>query len=247
MRKKVELLINEEEFNGVEAVSLVRFPAIEEGFVFLSALDSELMTFKTDDEKRILMGPALIPDKMIPRLDEDGNEYDVFFTKETVRQAMNLFMKEARTNEHTIEHESKIDGVTIVESWIIEDQEKDKSSLYDFSLPVGTWFLSVKVHNDDVWKKVKSRQVRGFSVEGYFTDRLVEMQDDRTWLRDKEIFQQLQTIILNETDPVAFFDNEPLFARRRDAELWGEIFNQNTKTTTHKLNGQTLFMSKINK
>ena len=96
MRKQVELLIDEDELTGIEAVSLVRFPAIEQNWVYLSATQDKKMQFATDDEKRMLIGPALIPDKLIMRLDEDDEEYDVFFSKETVRHAMELFMQEGR-------------------------------------------------------------------------------------------------------------------------------------------------------
>ena len=101
MRKQVELLIEDDEMNFISAVSLVRFPAIEQNWVYLSATQDKKMQFATDDEKRMLIGPALIPDKLIMRLDEDDKEYDVFFSKETVRHAMELFMQEARTNEST--------------------------------------------------------------------------------------------------------------------------------------------------
>ena len=162
MRRQVELLIDEDELTGIEAVSLVRFPAIEENWVYLSATQDKKMQFATDDEKRLLIGPALIPEKLIMRLDEDDEEYDVFFSKETVRHAMELFMQEARTNESTLEHQSKIDGVTVVESWLIEDKKMDKAALYGFDLPMGTWMLSVKVNNPDIWEKVKAKDVRGF-------------------------------------------------------------------------------------
>ena len=158
MRRKVELLIDEDEpISGIEAVSLVRFPAIETDFVYLSSKADKKMTFAVDEEKQMLVGPALIPDKLIMRLDENDEEYDVYFSQDTVTQAMELFMREARTNEHTLEHQSKIDGVTVVESWLVEDPKKDKSSLYGFNLPVGTWMLSVKVNNKDIWQKVQNR------------------------------------------------------------------------------------------
>ena len=109
------------------------------------------------------------------RLDENNEEYDVYFSKETVRQIMEKFMREERTNEATEEHEKPVNNITFVESWLVEDSEKDKSALYGFNLPVGTWMIASKVYNDDVWEKVKNKQLRGYSIEGYFTDKLVEM------------------------------------------------------------------------
>jgi hypothetical protein len=246
MRKQVELLIDEDELTGIEAVSLVRFPAIEENFVYLSANQTK-MAFALDDEKRMLIGPALIPEKLIMRLDEDNEEYDVFFSKATVRQAMELFMQEARTNEHTLEHEYKLDGVTVVESWLVEDEKADKSALYGFKLPIGTWMLSVKVNNDAIWQKVKDKDVRGFSIEGYFTDKLVEMQKGKLCKNcpeDQMIVSQLKSIMLDELKPEAFLNDRPLFGSKRMAELWGQMFHNTSGFEEMTLNGRTLYSHK---
>jgi hypothetical protein len=248
MRKQVELLIDEtEEITGIEAVSLVRFPAIETDFVYLSKVKDNRMAFAMDEDKRLLVGPALIPEKLIMRLDEDDKEYDVFFSKETVRQAMELFMREARTNEHTLEHNSKIEGVTVVESWLVEDSVKDKSSLYGFDLPVGSWMLSVKVNNLDVWEKVKAKEVRGFSIEGYFTDRLVEMTKGKLCKNcpdDEGIIAELKSILLDEVQPSAVLNGQPLFLKAQDAQLWGEMFYNQTGYRAIELNGKTLYAAK---
>jgi hypothetical protein len=248
MRKQVELLIDEtEEITGIEAVSLVRFPAIETDFVYLSKVKDNRMAFAMDEDKRLLVGPALIPEKLIMRLDEDDKEYDVFFSKETVRQAMELFMREARTNEHTLEHNSKIEGVTVVESWLVEDSKKDKSALYGFDLPVGSWMLSVKVNNLDVWEKVKAKEVRGFSIEGYFTDRLVEMTKGKLCKNcpdDEGIIAELKSILLDEVQPSAVLNGQPLFLKAQDAQLWGEMFYNQTGYRAIELNGKTLYAAK---
>lgn len=248
MRKKVELLIDEEEpISGIEAVSLVRFPAIETDFVYLSSHADKKMAFAMDDEKQMLIGPALIPDKLIMRLDENDEEYDVYFSKDTVRQAMELFMREARTNESTLEHASKIDGVTVVESWLVEDPKKDKSALYGFDLPVGTWMIASKVNNKEIWEKVKKREVRGYSIEGYFTDRLVEMKRGKLCKncpQDDQIIAELKSLLLEEVKPSGVLNGQPLFARSQDASLWGETFYNRTGYTVVKLNGETLYAAK---
>lgn len=248
MRKQVELLIDEtEEITGIEAVSLVRFPAIETDFVYLSKVKDNKMAFAMDEDKRLLVGPALIPEKLIMRLDENDQEYDVFFSKETVRHAMELFMREARTNEHTLEHNSKIEGVTVVESWLVEDAKKDKSALYGFDLPVGTWMLSVKVNNMDIWEKVKAKEVRGFSIEGYFTDRLVEMTKGKLCKNcpdDEVIIAELKSILLDEVQPTAVLNGQPLFLKAQDAQLWGEMFYNQTGYRAIELNGKTLYAAK---
>lgn len=178
-RKLVELLIEEDQDAfGVEAISLVKFPAIEENFIFFSKDKKQkaLSLAAIDEDKRTLIGAALIPDKNIPRYDEmSDEEYDVFFSQDTVKLASELFLKSNRTNEHTFEHQEKVDGVSVVESWIVEDPEMDKSKHYGMSMPVGTWMVRVHVGNDEMWEAVKEGSIRGFSIEGFFVDSVQEM------------------------------------------------------------------------
>jgi hypothetical protein len=118
------------------------------------------------------MGAALIPDKKIYRRSGD-KEYFIYFTKETVEQASQLFLMEGKQNNSTLEHEVEIDNLSVVESWIIEDELHDKSRKFGLNMPVGTWMVSVKVNNDVIWEEfVKTKKVKGFSIEGFFADKL---------------------------------------------------------------------------
>ena len=166
----IELLIDEtKEEMGINAVSVVESPAIEENFVALQKHEVELK--EVDTEKRILMGAALIPNKQIYRKNKD-KEFYIYFSEDTVRKASELFLMRSNQNNATYEHERKmLEGMSVVESWIIEDEKTDKSRLYGFSLPKGTWMISMKVNNDEVWQKVKDGEVKGFSIEGYFVDK----------------------------------------------------------------------------
>ena len=166
----VELIIDEKDLDsGISAVSVVESPAIEENFVALKKHQLELK--EIDNEKRILMGAALVPNKQIYRRNEKNEEYYIFFSKETVRKASELFLMRNNQNNATYEHEQKLNGMSVVESWIIEDSKHDKSKKYGFDLPEGTWMISMKVNNEDVWRDVKDGKVKGFSIEGYFADR----------------------------------------------------------------------------
>ena len=162
-----ELVIKDETKDGVFAVSLVEKPAIEENFIALSEHEIEL---KAIDEKRIVLGAALIPNKRIFRKDKD-KEFEIFFSKETVKRASELVFMRGQHQNATENHAVKVDGMTIVESWIIEDSKKDKSAFYEMSLPVGTWMIAMKVDNDETWEKVKKGEFKGFSIEGYFAER----------------------------------------------------------------------------
>jgi hypothetical protein len=168
----IELLIDEDELlSGIEAISIVDRPAIQENFIALSEQTKVELT-EVDSEKRILMGAALVPNKNIYRADGE-DEYYIYFSEDTVRKASELFLMRGNQNESTLEHEAKLYGLSVVESWIIEDETHDKSRKYGMELPVGTWMVSMKVNNEDVWQNyVKTGKVKGFSIEGYFTDKV---------------------------------------------------------------------------
>jgi len=167
----VELILDEEneEMIGIEAVSIVENPAIESDFIALA--DQEIKLAKVDEEKKILMGAALIPNKPIFR--KNGEEmFYVYFSKDTVRKASELFFQNGNQNNATLEHQMSINDLTVVESWIVEDTKMDKTAKYRLSVPEGTWMISMKVNNDEVWNDyVKSGKVKGFSIEGYFADK----------------------------------------------------------------------------
>ena len=191
----VELIIDDkDETSGIDAVSVVSSPAIEENFIALNKHEVELK--KIDEEKRLLMGAALIPNKQIYRVNDKKEEYYIFFSEQTVRKASELFLKRSNQNNATYEHKNKLSGMSVVESWIIEDTKQDKSAKYGFELPVGTWMISMKVDNDEVWNDVKEGKVKGFSIEGYFADKL-EMSLKEEKSEDEKLIEAIIDIIKN--------------------------------------------------
>jgi hypothetical protein len=169
----IELVIDEnEELSGIEAISVVSAPAIEENFLALKN-EEQIRLAEVSKEKRILMGAALIPDRPIYRKNGE-QEFYIFFSKDTVVKASQMYLKAGNQGQATMEHtEEKLEGMTVVESWIIEDSVHDKSRKYGLDLPLGTWMVSMKIDNDDIWDNyVKQNKIVGFSIEGYFADRL---------------------------------------------------------------------------
>lgn len=165
----IELIIDEEEgFDGVFAISLVEEPAIESDFVALSKNKIELKI--TDKEKRIVTGLALIPDKEILRVDSEGNPYNIYFSKDTVRKCAEIYLREMRNKNTTFEHEMIVDGVHLFESWIVDDPEMDKINLHGIKASKGSWAVSMKVNNESVWQRILNKEVMGFSIEGLFND-----------------------------------------------------------------------------
>ena len=253
--KKVELIIDEDSDRfGVEAISLVEFPAIEENWVFFNK-DQFLTLAKLDEEQKTLVGAVLIPNKEIPRYDQDLDEkYTVFFTEDTIKKAQELFMSSLRNNNATYEHKVPVEGMTVVESWIKEDKKNDKSSSYGFNkLPIGTWFVKMKVNNPEIWDSVKEGKVRGFSIEGYFTDRLIEQSKPKdtidlaekcTDCPDEVTLGKIRDLILeNELAVVGSLDGEPLFATKEEAKIYAEMFKGCSGFHPHKINGVTRYMA----
>ena len=184
----VELILDEQdEMAGVDAVSLVEYPAIEENFV---ALKEQITLAEVDKEKHILMGAALVPQKPIYRKNGD-EEFYIFFSKETIEKVSQLFLKNSKHKNATMEHDYQLSDMTIVESWIVEDAVHDKSRKFGMEVPVGTWMVSMKVEDDSVWNDyVKTGKVKGFSIEGYFADRYQMSEEDRLVNEIKEIIMR---------------------------------------------------------
>jgi hypothetical protein len=181
-----ELVLQDEE-DGVFANSFVESPAIERDFVFFG---KEIHFQAVSDEKRLVAGALLIPNKKILRLDGEGNPYYVYFTPETIEMIARKFMKNKFNGEVTVEHGKKVDGVYLTESWIVEQSSKDKSNIYGFTLPKGSWFGIYKVDNDSVWEKVKNGTFKGYSIEGLFEHKVsnikLSLEKDIDELSDEE-------------------------------------------------------------
>ena len=170
----IELIIDETmELSGIDAISIVENPAIEENWIALKNEQPKEYTFaEVDKEKKIIMGAMLVPDKPIYRRDEENGEYYIYFSQDTIRKCMEMFFQNNNQSNATFEHQEAITGLTMVESWIVEDAEKDKSNLYNLNVPVGTWMGTIKVNNDVIWNEfIKTKKVKGFSIEGYFADK----------------------------------------------------------------------------
>lgn len=192
----IELFIDEENLkDGIEAISLVESPAIEENFV---ALNKHKVEFKTiDEDKRIVIGLALVPDKEIYRR-QGEHEFNIIFSKDTVKKASELYLKRLKNNNATLEHEEEIKGVSVIESWIVEDVKMDKSKLYGLNAVEGAWVVTMKIDNDEVWKDVKGGKYLGFSIQGFFSDELEKPKVEDELSEDvlaERMFNEIQEII----------------------------------------------------
>jgi hypothetical protein len=242
----IELLIDENKIeSGINAVSVVESPAIEENFVALKKHEVELK--EVDGEKRILMGAALVPNKQIYRKNGD-KEFYIYFSEDTVRKASELFLMRANQNNATLEHEKKmLEGMSVVESWIIEDEKQDKSAKYGFNLPKGTWMISMKVNNDEIWNKVKAGEVKGFSIEGYFVDKyemsLQETEEDRliNAIRDLILKDENYNLETYNDYPKEASENAKIALRYAEENGWGDCGTPVGKARANQLaNGENI-------
>ena len=182
----VELKVNEDDETGVNIISFVESPAINVDFMYFN--DKKTERFKTvDEDQRIVVGAAMLPNEKIIREDADGKPYFVYFSEETIKQCSELYFKRSNQNGANVEHtEDVFSDVTVVESWIVDNPSMDKSKHLGYEdIPTGAWFVSYKVENDELWQKVKAGEVLGFSVEGLFTQEI----------KDENVEQQMNDIL----------------------------------------------------
>tara|TARA_R110001592_G_scaffold7242_1_gene40832 strand:- start:3118 stop:3717 length:600 start_codon:yes stop_codon:yes gene_type:complete len=198
--KIVELILDEaQEMMGIDAISIVESPAIQEDFIALNS--DEIKLAEVSKEKKILMGALLVPNKPIYRKNGD-DEYYIYFSKDTIAKASQLYLKNGYQGNSTLEHSSALQGLTLVESWLVEDDVHDKSRKYGMNVPVGTWMGAVKVDNDEIWNEyVKTDKVRGFSIEGYFADKMEKSDKDikaSSEVEADELLSLIKKVLIDE-------------------------------------------------
>lgn len=191
----IELVITEE-LDGVQAISIVDEPAIEVDFVKLSKQKEEVRFKAVDEEKRILVGLALIPNKPIYRNGVNGGEdYYIMFSNDTVRQSAYMYLKNGFQANTTLDHEKEITGLTVVESWIVES-EKDKIFNYIDNAPLNSWAVVMKVDNDDIWNNfIKTGKIKGFSIEGVYESKANLKKEDNI----SELYNKVKNILNENT------------------------------------------------
>jgi len=221
MRDLLYELRIEDDTDEVFAISLVESPAIESDWIYF---DKEEVQFsKVDTEQKMLIGPILIPDKKILRVDGEGNPYHVFFTKDTVKKLAQNYLMKKYTDKATIEHNKSINGkVNLVESWI-KDGKLDKSNNYGLNLPEGSWVGMFKISDDTIWRDyVKTGKLKGFSVEALLEHKLVkasiiDLEKDTEELSENEV-----KILLGQIKALIRKDNRFKSKQRIEMESYSD-------------------------
>lgn len=185
METKVIELFIDDIGEWCDKIALVENPAIESDFLAFSKVREN---FTADEEKHVITGAVMVPDFKIIRYDENDQPYYVFFSRETIEKISQRWLKEDMNKAFNIEHLFDTSGVSIVESWLKSDMSADKSVAVGLpaNLPVGTWFISCKVDNADVWQSIKDGDFKGFSIQGWF-----HQNDD---ISDEELMSALSAM-----------------------------------------------------
>ena len=191
----IEMRITSDE-DCVNAISLVEKPAIESDFMHLSEHEIELKVI--DEDKRIVIGAVLIPEKKIYR-DVNGKKFNMFFKADTIELLAEKYMERHNISSTTLEHEEFTTGVFTKEIWMVEDPAKDKQTLYGLNHPKGTWIEMKKITNDEVWKGVKDGTYKGYSIEAG-----LQMYQDYVSLskvenEDEKLIREIGELIENAT------------------------------------------------
>lgn len=196
--EEIELTIKDEENDGTFAMSVVSAPAMEADFVYLNGNPLELKVI--DEERRIVVGFAMIPEKRIYRkmeIDGEEKEFNIYFSKETVAKSAELFMKNLHLNNFTDEHEKPITDCSVIECWTVEDPKNDKSNIFGLKPTGGEWVLMSKIENDEEWLLIKDGKRKGYSLEGIYQgfEKLQASKQESRESISEEIIKQLNNII----------------------------------------------------
>ena len=201
--ERVELTIDDfNPGNGISAISLVKNPAIMLNFFAFSKDETKkVQQFKfADEDKRIITGPVMLADRDIARMGDDGEMFNVYFSAETIEKLSQLFLIKGKQSSATFEHETTINGVTVTESWLVKDPTNDKANAMGFDVTPGSWMASMKIDDEDIWQRIKSGEVKGFSVEGYFEDSKQTNTMDMIKTQIKEFFNEMLSNSKSETE-----------------------------------------------
>lgn len=209
---------------GVYGISLVSDPAMEENFLSFSKQEKDIKFTSVDEEKRILLGLVLEPNKLVPRYDSVNNEmYNVLFDEESIRDVAYNFQKQGYQSNSTIEHQGKkLDGVSFVETWLVDNPEMDKSLHYGLTYPKGSWVAMMKVDSDEIWNDyVKTGIVKGFSIDAGVHFREVNLNNQVNMSKSEETGKSIAEKLLS------FFKSEV----KLSDEVKEEVISEEVKAT----------------
>ena len=206
--------------SDVYAVSLVDEPAIESNFIALSK-QSEKRVFLEKDDKHIVLGAVLIPDMPIYR-NQDGEEFYLQFSSATIEKLAHDFLRMGRNFNFSYQHEKDVEGMSVIESWIVNDPKMDKCSIYGIDVPSGTWMMAAKVDNEEMWGKIKNGDAKGFSIEAIVNLDEIKLKKDNDKMaeeKDKKVEMEAVEITDGFWDKLRQIISDALGKPQEDAQV----------------------------
>jgi hypothetical protein len=216
-------VFNKDKDKGVYSLSVVETPAMESNFIALSKQEN-IQLAEVDAKEFTLLGVALIPDKLVYR-NQGGREFNLVFPKETIQQTAHNFIQMGYQGNSSLEHETSIDGVSIVESWIVKDPKNDTANAYGLDsedIKEGSWVVKMKCDNKDIYNKALNGEIKGFSIDALLSLELIKTETKMSknesifFTKIKELFDNKETVEVKFgsaelTDGVVFmFEGEEL-------------------------------------
>ena len=179
-----ELYIEDGDLDGLTAMGFVDMPAIKENFVYFKEEDNKTNKYvmsEVDTEKKMVVGPAMLPNKKIIRQDMFGELYYVKFTPEIIEDLAHNFLKESKQHITTEQHEEAVKDIFMIESWIVRNESDQIYTEFGYDIknvPIGSWCIMYKIENDDIIAKIKAGEINGFSIEAFLSEKLVNAHSD---------------------------------------------------------------------
>ncbi len=229
--KVYEAVFKEGETEGVYALSVVENPAMEDHWIALSEQPEIIELAEVDGEKRLLLGAALIPNKKVYR-NIDGNEFYLTFSEATIEKLSHEFLKRQHNNNSSLEHEVSLNGMSVVESWIVDDPLKDKSAAYGKQYEKGTWVAMMKVDNDEIWKDVQEGKVKGFSIDALLG--LQEINLKSSIIMNDDAKKSLKDEILDGIKALFNAQNEEVEKEVENIEVQPEEVKEEVEATSDR-------------
>jgi arsenate reductase-like glutaredoxin family protein len=227
--KTYEAVFDEDRVDGVYALSVVNDPAMEDMFVAFDNHPKEVQFSAIDTDKRLLLGACLIPDKKIYR-NVDGEEFYITMSEQTIEKLAHAFLKNGNQGNSSLDHEVKLENMSVVETWIVQDPNKDKSNLYGKTYEKGTWVAMMKVDNEDVWQLAKQGDIRGFSIEALLGMTEINYKQETMNKEDlksfkDELIDSVKTIFNSDKEEVSEPIAEEVVEAQPEAEVEASSFD----------------------
>lgn len=182
MKKSIpvyELYVGDNDLDGLTGMGFVDNPAIQANFIYFKNKDiNNYVMSSILEEKRIVVGPALIPNKKIIRQNSAGELYYAQFSEKTVEDLAHNFLKESKQHITTEQHAKPLKGIYMIESWIVKNEFDKIYTEYGYTIDkvkLGSWCIMYKIDNEDTINKIKNREINGFSIEAYLSDKLTTL------------------------------------------------------------------------